>query len=246
MCLRSARHGTASMTLPRLKLSDGALVGLKWLGLLLMTGDHVSKYLFNGTVEWLYYLGRLAMPLFVFVLAYNLARPDALVRGAYQRTLWRLVVAGCVATPPFLALGGLGVSWWPLNIMFTLASIVFVLYLIELQTVASRIGAGLVLMLAGSLVEFWWPAIALGLAIWLYCRRPSLVYAGLALTALGALWPINGNLWAFAVVPVVVVASRVSWLVPRSRWFFYAYYPGHLALLWLIRIPMSRAGYLFF
>ena len=29
----------------------------------------------------------------------------------------------------------------------------------------------------------------------------------------------------------------------RSHW---AYYPLHLASLWLIRIPMSKAGYLFF
>ena len=34
--------------------------------------------------------------------------------------------------------------------------------------------------------------------------------------------------------------------LPRLRWAFYAYYPLHLAALWLIRIPMSKAGYLFF
>ncbi|RUT67556.1 conjugal transfer protein TraX, partial [Flavobacterium cupreum] len=34
--------------------------------------------------------------------------------------------------------------------------------------------------------------------------------------------------------------------VSRLRWVFYAYYPAHLFVLWLIRIPMSKAGYLFF
>ena len=32
---------------PRLSLTNGTLEALKWLGLLLMTGDHVNKYLFN-------------------------------------------------------------------------------------------------------------------------------------------------------------------------------------------------------
>ena len=64
--------------------------------------------------------------------------------------------------------------------------------------------------------------------------------------ACAALWFINRNLWALAALPVLFLASRVDVRVPRLRWAFYAYYPLHLAALWLIRIPMSKAGYLFF
>ena len=45
---------------------------------------------------------------------------------------------------------------------------------------------------------------------------------------------------------VILAASVVDLRVPRMRWAFYAYYPIHLAALWLIRIPMGKAGYLFF
>jgi hypothetical protein len=38
--------------LPRLVLADGTVEALKWFALLLMTGDHVNKYLFNGTIDW--------------------------------------------------------------------------------------------------------------------------------------------------------------------------------------------------
>ena len=48
-----------------------------------MTGDYVNKYLFNGTLPRLFNAGRVTLPLFVFVLAYNLARPDTLERGVY-------------------------------------------------------------------------------------------------------------------------------------------------------------------
>ncbi|PYD23758.1 conjugal transfer protein TraX, partial [Pseudomonas syringae pv. pisi] len=51
---------------------------------------------------------------------------------------------------------------------------------------------------------------------------------------------------ALAVVPLVIVAGGVDLRVPRLRWAFYTYYPLHLAALWLIRIPMREAGYLFF
>ena len=67
--------------------------------------------------------------------------------------------------------------------------------------------------------------------------------AGLAWVSL---WLINHNGWALAALPVVWVAIQRDWSVPRLRWLFYGYYPLHLVLLLLIRVPMARAGYLFF
>jgi len=68
----------------------------------------------------------------------------------------------------------------------------------------------------------------------------------IALAALAALWFVNSNLHVLAAVPVILLASRLDLHLPRRRWLFYAYYPLHLAALWLLRIPMSKAGYLFF
>ena len=56
----------------------------------------------------LFDLGRVVMPIFAIVLAYNLARPGAFDRAAYPRVMKRLAIAGVLATPPFIALGGLG------------------------------------------------------------------------------------------------------------------------------------------
>lgn len=233
-------------TLPRLVMFDGALEALKWIALLLMTGDHVNKYLFNGTKDFLFNAGRAAMPLFIFVLAYNLARPHTLERGVYLRTMKRLTLHGVVATPAFLALGGLAVGWWPLNIMFTLLTLAAVLYLVDQHMVVGYVAATAVFLTAGSFVEFWWPALAFGLAVWWYCRQPAWMALLLALVALAALWFVNDNLWALIALPVILVASRIDLNVPRIRWMFYAYYPVHLIALWLIRIPMRKAGYLFF
>jgi len=229
-----------------LRLSDGSLQLLKWIALVLMTGDHVNKYLFNGTINWLFAAGRLCLPIFVFVLVYNLARPDVFERGAYPRTMKRMALFGMAASVPYIALGGLGGGWWPLNVMFTLLLITATLYLVERGDIGNLIAAGLLLLVGGSVVEYWWPAIVLGIAVWSYCKRPTWIAAVVTLLALTTLWFINYNLWALAVLPLLLVASRLDLPMPRLRWVFYIYYPVHLVALWLIRIPMSKAGYLFF
>ncbi|AKK65884.1 conjugal transfer protein TraX [Xanthomonas oryzae pv. oryzicola] len=232
--------------LPSLRIADGTLEALKWLGLLLMTGDHVNKYLLNDTVPALFDAGRAVMPIFVFVLAFNLARPGTLARGVYQRTIMRLAVFGALATPAFIALGGLLAGWWPLNILFTLLVLTATLFFIERGGNLNAMMAGAILVLGGSSVEFWWPAIILGMAVWFYARRPSATALVVAVLACAALAVINRNFWELAALPVIAAAARFDVRCPRWKWAFYAYYPAHLTVLWLIRIPMSHAGYLFF
>jgi hypothetical protein len=229
-----------------LRVSNGAIEALKWIGLVVMTGDHFNKYLFNATLPGLFEAGRLCLPLFVFVLAYNLARPGTLASGAYLRILKRLAIFGALASAPFMALGGLLAGWWPLNVLFTLLVVTATLYRVEQGGPANIAGAITVFLIGGSSVEYGWPAVVLGVAVWSYSKRPTAAAVAVGLAAIAALWFINRNWWAFAALPLLLVASRINLRVPRLRWAFYAYYPLHLAALWLIRIPMSKAGYLFF
>jgi hypothetical protein len=108
----------------------GSREALKWLALFLMTGDHVNKYLFNGALPIFFEAGRLALPIFVTVLAYNLARFGTTSNGVYERTMKRLLIAGMVATLPFIALGNLRGGWWPLNVMFTLLVVTLCAFLL--------------------------------------------------------------------------------------------------------------------
>lgn len=231
---------------PRLEISSGTIEAVKWLALVLMIGDHINKYLLNDTVAWLYDAGRLTMPLFMFVLAYNLARPGALERGVYRRTMHRLAIFGTLASPAFLALGGLVNGWWPLNILFTLFVLTATLRLLEVGRLQGHLAAGLVFALGGSLVEFWWPAVAFGIGIWIYTKQPSLPALILAILSCAALGYINGNQWALAALPILACIAHANLRLPRARWFFYAFYPAHLTLIWLARIPLRHAGYLFF
>ena len=240
-----ANAGTRSQSaaLPRLFIADGTIEFLKWLGVVLMTVDHVNKYLFNETSAAVFAAGRLAMPIFAFVLAYNLARPDTQARGVYQRTSMRLIAFGLLATPAFVALGGLLAGGYPLNIMFTLLTATAVMYLLDR---GAKLAAAAAFVVGGALVEFWWPAVGFALAIWLYARTPSWRSLVLGIACCASLQVINGNFWALASLPIFLATAQFDPVVPRLRWAFYAYYPLHLTALWLIRIPMAKAGYLFF
>ena len=85
-------------------ISNGSLEALKWVGLLLMTGDHVNKYMLHESSPTLYALGRMVMPLFGFVLMAHLARPGARERGVHLRVMGRLAIFALLATPAFVHL----------------------------------------------------------------------------------------------------------------------------------------------
>jgi hypothetical protein len=210
-------------------LSSGSVEALKWLGLALMVVDHTNKYLYHGHVRWMFDAGRVVMPIFGIVLAWNLARGD---EATAWRAVRRMLIFAGLASPAFM--GMQQGRWWPLNILFTLATSAAVIALLQ------RGRKGLVPALAlaapaGVLVEFWWPAIGATVAAWYWWRAPSWRPALAWMLSMALLVPINGNAWAFTALPIVLIASRLDLVVPRLRWVFYAAYPLHLFILWSLQ-----------
>jgi TraX protein len=224
---------------PRIALADGTVEALKWLALALMTCDHINSYVLGREFEWMSALGRLAMPLFGAVLAYNLARPDADARGRYARTLKKLLLFGALATPPFIAGGGSLYGWWPLNIMFLFAAATACVWLIERGGLLGWAGAFFVFVIGGGLAEFSWPGLALTLALWWYWKRGSWPAAVVALACWVGMYVVNANFWALAAIPVLATAPWWRLRVPRLRLAFYVYYPLHIGVLWAIQRALS-------
>jgi hypothetical protein len=158
----------------------------------------------------------------------------AFERGVHIRIIKRLALCGSLATPAFLALGGLLAGWWPLNFMFALLVLTLTIYLIEYQTITGYLAAALVFVLGGSVVEYWWPGLVLGLSAWWYCKTPRLAPVIIAVISILSLRLISGNYWALAVLPVALLACLVRLPIPRVQWAFYAFYPLHLTVLWII------------
>lgn len=214
---------------------DGTIEALKWLALVLMTLGHVDKYLFAESLPGIFEAGRPTMPIFGFVLAYNLARPGALIRGLYGRSMKRLAIYGLLATPFFVALGGLVYDWWPLNILFTLFVASATMYLIEKGGRARLLAAAGVFLVGGLFVEFWWFGLAYCLAAWWYCKTSQRSALVLWVLVTIGFYVFNKNIWALAALPLIFAASRYDFKIPRSRHIFYAYYPLHLAVLVFLR-----------
>lgn len=195
---------------------------MKWIALVLMTGDHVNTILFDRSLPYLYEIARVCFPIFAAVLAYNMVRPHADI----ARGLTRLLTFAVIAQPfHALAYG----SFWPLNVLFTLA--------LGIMVASRRFPLLLSLPLAafaGAFVDYQWFGIALVYACFrLFDSKPKGrgVAAAFVFLALASLIAINGNLWAFAAVPLVYLVAILKPTVPRLKWAFYAYYPAHFAVL---------------
>ncbi|MGL4755805.1 MAG: TraX family protein [Aeromonadaceae bacterium] len=230
----------------KFQVSNEAIEWLKWFALLSMTADHVNKYLFNGTHSISFDIGRLSMPIFIIILAYNLSRPSKVINEVCCRVMAKLLMFGMISSIPFILLNNTIV---PLNIMFSLFVIAAIVYLLERMSVISIVISIGIFVASGALVEYGWIGLSIGLSSYWFFKSNAWNAAAAVLIACGALWFINGNNWAVLAIPIVMLASKaplpaLPW--PRTTWFFYSYYPIHLFALWLIRIPMSKAGYLFF
>lgn len=220
-----------------LKPNDNLLEWMKWFALVLMTADHINKYIFAEKYTAVFYAGRLVMPLFAFVLAYNLSRPGAMEAGAYQRTMKRLALFGLVATPAYIESGFVINNWYPLNIMFMLLVGVAVAYCLEVGGRVHMMAALTIFLIGGAITEFWFFGVAVFLTSKKYVSDPSDRNFFWLLMAVGSLYIVNGNFWALGAIALILLAIVFSHKrinlpkITRSRKLFYVYYPAHITLL---------------
>ena len=73
-----------------------------------------------------------------------------------------------------------------------------------------------------------------------YCQLPTVLRLSSLMASLAVLGLfINANQWAFAVLPVILIAPHVGISLKRQRHFFYWFYPAHLAAILLARAAIG-------
>ena len=236
-----------------LTLNYGNLEALKWLALILMTGDHINIFILKNSAPILMYIGRLVLPIFAFALAYSLAQPNALQFGVYRRVCIRLSIAGVIATAPYVEMRG----WQSLNILFTFLLGAFISQLIlqqeaykkslEFPKRLKKIGKitsfiqpnyGLIALIMfiylGWTVEYVWVGVVVFLSAWYFCRRPTYLSFFFCIVVLLALYPFSGgNFYALLAIPTIALFIKLNLTVPRIKYVFYIYYPLHLGLIYI-------------
>jgi len=218
----------------RLDIADGTIEALKWTALILMTLDHYNKYIYNGTIPGLTEAGRLALPFFSFVFAYNLARPRISNKDVYQNVIKRLLLCALISTPVYIGLGVVRFGWWPLNILFSLLLAVVIIQLYESNSTAKWYFIAALFIIGGAVIEFMWPAIIITLSAWFYCQSKNPFALLMWFFGMISLFFINGNFYAILSFPFIFLLPKINIKFPRWKNAFYIYYPFHLSIIWLL------------
>lgn len=200
-------------------LTSGGRELLKWLALVLMTGDHANKVLHLGE-PLLSDLSRVVFPIFAIVLAYNLRDASA---DSRRRSMVRLLVVALIAQPLHALCFGDPLT---LNVLFTLLLGAFVLYS------GTPMLSLLAVLTLGWFVDYGPVGVAVVVTAGMVFHGGAHFRFLLALAAsVALLYLVNGNWYAMAALPLVAILGQLPVTLPRWRWAFLAYYAGHLALL---------------
>ena len=227
--------------LEKLRILDGT--SLKLIAMISMVFDHVGDTFFPGAL-WMRMIGRLAMPLFSFCIAEGYAHTKN-----KQRYLLRMGVFALVSEIPFdLAFEGrVGLGHQNIMLSFFLAILALMLFdrirgegkehaagktLLGILCVCAV--AVLALVLRADYTLF--AVLAVFLFYVLRNRHPLLrcgVGVGfLALTRTVGYYRATG----LSLIPLLLYNGKRG---RGLKWLFYAFYPGHLLLLYLLKTVLG-------
>jgi hypothetical protein len=212
----------------------------KWIAIVAMTIDHYGKIFDPPWYLATHITGRIAFPLFAWIIGTRLA----LSPGLATRYLRRLLPWAVVSQPIYVLVGH---DWWQGNILITLALGVGVHIAFQSISEGSRARgyATLVLLLLPSpLVDFeLFGVLSVPLIAGACARRPgtgAAVAGPLGVLANASLSPPFLTLtdWAaLLATPAALLTMRTGLRLPRLPTpLFYGYYPLHLLLLHLVEV----------
>lgn len=226
------------------KSSNGSLMGLsafqiKLLACFFMLLDHIGYFFFPEQI-FLRAVGRLSFPLFAFMIANGWH-----FTHSRQKYFWRILIFGIIIQIPFAAF----INSSLYNIFFTLSLGIIAIWLWDrYKNTFLRIILCLLPMIAAALLnaDYGWFGVALILICHIfYDDFPRLsiafVLASLMRILIGyAQWMLGGEFPAIiSLQPFALLSLAFIFLYDRtpgkkSRWLFFIFYPGHLAILYLV------------
>ncbi len=210
---------------------------LKWIAIATMTVDHVGTVLFPD-FEVLRFIGRFSFPLFAYLLVLGVESTHNI-----RNYFFRLFVFALVSQVPFF----LAIDKGPidlLNIFFTLASGLVFLHFFRKNSVFAIIPIFLSLFLP---LDYGVYGIAVIGCMYMLRANTKFGVAALLIINTLFLFPWNTQFLSIAAIPLVVLHNRGSLNMTEGtptklaiplwrKYFFYVYYPLHLALLYVIEL----------
>jgi hypothetical protein len=210
---------------------------LKWIAIITMTVDHVGAVLYPE-VPVLRFVGRLAFPLFAYLLVLGMESTRN-VRNYFLR----LFIFALISQVPFFLAVGYGPFEY-LNIFFTLSfGLVFIHFFRKGSLVA------FVPVVASFVLPVDYGIYGIAMIGCMYILKESTKFGVASLVLLNVLFliPFNVQFLSVAAIPLILLhkdgllqikrGSSEKFVMPLWRkYFFYVYYPLHLALLYIIKL----------
>lgn len=198
---------------------------LKWIAIITMVVDHVGM-LFFPDHPWPRCVGRLAFPIFCFLL----------VEGFYhtrnvRKYALRLGLFALISEVPFnLVISGKPLYLGAQNIFFTLLFGLMMMFFMDRESVPwKKMLYAAVFSLAAQVLHLDYGAAGVVMILCFYYLRGDFpVMAGFV----AVLNVLNGSIQAFGALSLIPVYFYNGEKGPSMKYFFYAFYPLHLLILY--------------
>ena len=210
---------------------------LKWIAIITMTVDHVGAILYPEFTV-LRFIGRLSFPLFAYLLILGIENTRN-VRNYFIRLF---VFALISQVPFFLALGFEPFGY--LNIFFTLSSGLLFIYFFKKSSVFVFVP-----VFASLVLPFDYGIYGIAMIGCMYILKENTKFGVVSLVLLNTLFlvPWNIQFLSISAIPFIILHKNGSLNITREtteeftiplwrKYFFYVYYPLHLALLYIIKL----------
>jgi hypothetical protein len=210
---------------------------LKWIAIITMTVDHVGAVLYPE-FRLLRFIGRLSFPLFAYLLILGL-KSTRNVRNYFIR----LFVFALISQVPFF----LAINYEPfelLNIFFTLSFGLLFVHFFKRGSVLAFVP-----VFSSFILPFDYGIYGIAMIGCMYILTENTKFGVVSLLLLNVLFlvPFNSQFLSIAAIPLIVLHNNGSLNLTREfngnfeiplwrKYFFYVYYPLHLAVIYLINL----------
>ncbi len=209
---------------------------LKIVAIITMLIAHISATFADGNM-FFYGIGRVAFPLFAFLMVYNYFHHTS----SPIKYILRILIIAIVAQAPYALTIGLDSP--QVNIMFTLAAGLTIIYMLDrlaktdnkLMQYGIGYFIGTFFLTAGMFVDYIWLGLIVIIAFWAWIKHPSHITMSIAIVSVFFLNLPSGLMMSFSgLVAFAFIAIALSFNMKINRlnkWGYYSFYPLHLAIL---------------
>lgn len=238
---------------------------IKLIAILTMATDHVGAALFPQ-YPILRVIGRVAFPIFAYSLAAGCVFTHDMRRYALRMLLLAVISQPLYALAlnhttaamneitfggdwPAAALRWYLESWNKPSILMTLLSGMMLIWCVKDKKYAlAALVAAAVLYFEGRL-DYGWRGVALMLLFFAFLEYPGasllwvggfMLWWGISPSGAYQFGPVRFTVQTFALMALPLIYLPTGTRLKLPKWFFYLFYPGHLAAIYLAERLMAR------